>query len=490
MKTGTTTGKALVGGRWHTAAETFAVTNPATGETVAEVADCGPDVTAEAVDAAASALPGWRAMPAHERAAIMRRAAALLAERAPEIGATLTAEQGKPLGEAVGEVVAGADHLLWSAEETRRVYGETIPSTSADTRIMVLPEPVGVVAGITPWNFPVSMVTRKLGPALAAGCTVVLKPSELTPMSAIAVAACLADAGFPPGVFNLVTTTRPQEFSEVVMADPRVRKISFTGSTAVGKNLIRQSADDVKRLSVELGGHAPVLVFPDADVAAAAAGVARAKFMNAGQACTSPNRIYVHESVAEEFTAELARLADAIVVGDGSAADVTMGPLINERAVAKVRRHVEDALALGARQVTAREPGGEAGGGPGGRFHPPTVLAGVTDDMLVCQEETFGPLAPVLTFGGDTRDAEDDVVARANTTPYGLAAYVWTRDLARVVRVSEALRFGILSINGAPLAPPQGPFGGVKGSGYGREGGHHGVEDFVEHKYVSVGLGR
>ncbi|MGI5158938.1 NAD-dependent succinate-semialdehyde dehydrogenase [Microbispora sp. CA-102843] len=479
------TGRALVGGRWHTAAETFAVTNPATGETVAEAAECGPEVLAEAVDAAAAAAQGWRAMPAHERAGIMRRAAALLAERAPEIGAVLTAEQGKPLGEAVGEVVAGADHLLWSAEETRRLYGETIPSTSTDTRIMVLPEPVGVVAGITPWNFPVSMVTRKLGPALAAGCTVVLKPSELTPMSAVAVAECLADAGFPPGVFNLVTTTRPQEFTDVVMADPRVRKISFTGSTAVGRHLIRQSADDVKRLSVELGGHAPVLVFPDADVAAAAAGVARAKFMNAGQACTSPNRIYVHESVAEEFTAELARIADAIVVGDGAADGVTMGPLIDERAVAKVRRHVEDALAGGARRVTAREPGE-----PGGCFHPPTVLVGVTDDMLVCREETFGPLAPVLTFSGDTGDAEDAVVARANATPYGLAAYVWTRELARVVRVAEALRFGILSINGAPLAPPQGPFGGVKGSGYGREGGHHGVEDFVEWKYVSLGLGR
>ncbi|MFF4775990.1 NAD-dependent succinate-semialdehyde dehydrogenase [Microtetraspora fusca] len=479
------TGRALVAGRWHAAEETFPVVNPATGETVARVAECGPEVVAEAVDAAAAALPAWRAMPAHERAAIMRRAAALLAERAPEIGATLTAEQGKPLSEAVGEVVAGADHLLWSAEETRRVYGETIPSTSADTRIMVLPEPVGVVAGITPWNFPVSMVTRKLGPALAAGCTVVLKPSELTPMSAVAVAECLADAGFPAGVFNLVTTTRPQAFADVVMTDPRVRKISFTGSTAVGRRLIRQSADDVKRLSVELGGHAPVLVFPDADVAAAAAGVARAKFMNAGQACTSPNRIYVHESLAEEFTAELTRLADAIVVGDGAADGVTMGPLIDERAVAKVRRHVEDALAGGARRVTAREPGER-----GGRFHPPVVLADVRDDMLVCREETFGPLAPVLTFSGDTRDAEDAVVARANATPYGLAAYVWTRDLARVVRVGEALRFGILSINGAPLAPPQGPFGGVKGSGYGREGGHHGVEDFVERKYVSLGLGR
>ncbi|MEU7990414.1 NAD-dependent succinate-semialdehyde dehydrogenase [Streptosporangium canum] len=474
-------GQALVGGRWRDAAARFPVTDPATGETIAEVADCDGRLTAEAVDAAAAALPAWRAMPAHERAAIMRRAAELLAGRAGAIGAVMTAEQGKPLAEATGEVVAGADHLLWAAEETRRVYGETIPSTSTDTRIWLLPEPVGVVAAITPWNFPVSMITRKLGPALAAGCTVVLKPSELTPLSAIAVAECLTEAGFPPGVFNLVTTARPQEFAEAIMADPRVRKISFTGSTAVGKNLIRQSADDVKRLSVELGGHAPVLVFPDADVAAAAAGVARSKFMNAGQACTSPNRIYVHESVAAEFTDELVKLAEAITVGNGADPGVTMGPLIDDRALAKVRRHIEDALAHGARLATTRREGP-------GRLHPPTVLTGVTDEMLLCREETFGPVAPVLTFGDG--ESTGEVVARANATPYGLAAYLWTRDLARVVRVCEDLQFGIVSVNGAPLAPPQGPFGGVKGSGYGREGGHHGVEDFVEYKYVSVGLGR
>ncbi|GII64786.1 NAD-dependent succinate-semialdehyde dehydrogenase [Sphaerisporangium krabiense] len=487
------TGRALVGGQWRETAERFAVTDPATGETVAEVAECGADLAVEAVDAASAALPGWRAMPAHERAAIMRQAAALLAARAQEIGAIMTAEQGKPLAEAAGEVVAGADHLLWAAEETRRVYGETIPSTGADTRMWLLPEPVGVVAGITPWNFPVSMITRKLGPALAAGCTVVLKPSELTPMSAIAVAECLTEAGFPPGVFNLVTTTRPEEFAGAVMADSRVRKVSFTGSTAVGRELIRRSADDVKRLSVELGGHAPVLVFPDADVAAAAAGVARSKFMNAGQACTSPNRIYVHESVAAEFVDELVKLAEAVAVGNGAEPGVTMGPLIDDRAVAKVGRHVEDALARGARLATTRREGP-------GRFVPPMVLTGVTDDMLVCREETFGPVAPVLTFGADpgdeaggegVRDADvAGALARANATPYGLAAYVWTRDLARTMRVCEELQFGIVSVNGAPLAPPQGPFGGIKGSGYGREGGHHGVEDFVEYKYVSVGLGR
>lgn len=478
------TGQALVAGRWRDAERRFAVTDPATGETIAEVADCEGKLTTEAVDAAAAALPGWRAMPAHERAVIMRRAAGLLTGRAEAIGAVMTAEQGKPLAEATGEVVAGADHLLWSAEETRRVYGETIPSTSTDTRIWLLPEPVGVVAAITPWNFPVSMITRKLGPALAAGCTVILKPSELTPLSAIAVAECLTEAGLPPGVFNLVTTARPQEFAEVIMADSRVRKVSFTGSTAVGRQLIRQSADDVKRLSVELGGHAPVLVFPDADVTAAAAGVARAKFMNAGQACTSPNRIYVHESVAAEFTGELIRLAEAITVGNGMDPGVTMGPLIDDRALAKVRRHVEDALTHGARLATSRP---EAIG----RLYPPTVLTGVTDEMLVCRQETFGPLAPILTFGaGEDADMDADVVARANATPYGLAAYLWTRDLGRVVRVSEELQFGIVSVNGAPLAPPQGPFGGVKGSGYGREGGRHGVEDFVEYKYVNVGLGR
>lgn len=495
-----TSTQALIGGVWTDAEDgrTFEVTDPADGSPVTRVADCGSARTRSAVDAAAAALPGWRAMPAHERAKVMRSAAALLAERAEEIGALMTREQGKPLQEAAGEVTGAADHLLWAAEETRRLYGQTVPATTEDARIWLLPEPVGVVAAITPWNFPVSMITRKLGPALAAGCTVLLKPSELTPLSAAAVAEVLMAAGLPAGVFNLVPTARPELFAATVMSDSRVRKVSFTGSTAVGKRLIKESAEDVKRLSVELGGHAPVLVFPDADIPAAAASIARSKFMNGGQACTSPNRIFVHRRVAEEFLTELTRQAEAVRVGPGSVEGVTMGPLINDSARAKVERHVEDALALGARAVTGggRPEGDECAGGS---FYLPTVLAGVTEEMLVCREETFGPLAPVLLFGsadgqdGTDRgaDAQDtaEVVARANATPYGLVAYVWTRDLGRTLRVVEELSFGMVTVNGAPLAPPQAPFGGVKGSGYGREGGHHGVESFLDYKYLSVGLG-
>ncbi|MDF5755603.1 NAD-dependent succinate-semialdehyde dehydrogenase [Spongiactinospora sp. TRM90649] len=470
--------KALIGGEWVTSGETFTVTDPATLEPLAEVTDCGRDLVARALDAAAEALPRWRDTPAAERADLMRAAAGALRDRAEAIGAIMTAEQGKPLAEAVGEVRSGADHLLWAAEETRRLYGETVPGLTEGHRIWLLPEPVGVVAGITPWNFPVSMITRKLGPALAAGCTVVLKPAEPTPLSAVATAEAFTAAGLPPGVFNLVPTSRPAEFAAEVMADPRVGKISFTGSTAVGRNLIRQSADDVKRLSLELGGHAPVLVYPDADVPAAAAAVARGKFLNAGQACTSPNRIFVHRDVVDEFTAALAGHAEAITVGAGAEPGVTMGPLIGDAALAKVERHVEDALARGAKAVTGgrRLPGR-------GAFYPPTVLSGVTGDMLICREETFGPVAPVLTFGDG-----DDVVARANDTPYGLVAYLWTGGLNRALRVTEALRFGMVTVNGGPVAPPQGPFGGVKNSGYGREGGHHGVADYLEYKYVSVGL--
>ncbi|MEO3799498.1 NAD-dependent succinate-semialdehyde dehydrogenase [Nonomuraea sp. B1E8] len=476
METADTRRGALIGGSWHAAPDgrTFTVHDPATGAAIAEVADCGPELAGRAVDAAAAALPLWRALPAHERALLMRRAADELAGRAEAIGATMTAEQGKPLAEAVAEVRSGADHLLWAAEEARRVYGQTVPGAAEGNRIWLMPEPVGVVAGITPWNFPVSMITRKLGPALAAGCTVVLKPAELTPLSAIAAAEAFAAAGLPPGVFNVVPTSEPARFAEVVMADRRVRKVSFTGSTEVGKELIRQSADDVKRMSVELGGHAPVLVFPDADPVAAATAVARSKFLNAGQACTSPNRIFVHRRVAAEFTAALVGHAEAVTPG------VDMGPLIDAAALAKVTRHVDDALAGGARALTGGRPLDRPG-----TFYPPTVLAGVTDDMLVCREETFGPVAPVIEF----EDVEG-VVARANATPYGLTAYVWTSDLTRTVRVAEELRFGMVTVNGGPLAPPQAPFGGVKNSGYGREGGSLGVSDYLDYKYLSVGLGR
>ncbi|MFC8847955.1 MULTISPECIES: NAD-dependent succinate-semialdehyde dehydrogenase [unclassified Micromonospora] len=477
-------GRAYIDGAWCEPAggAVFEVREPATGAVLGTVVDAGATEAQAAVEAAGRALAGWRALPAHLRAEKLRAVGAVLSRRADEIARTMTREQGKPLAEARAEVLSGAEHLLWSAEETRRLYGETVPSTSASSRIWLLPEPVGVVAAITPWNFPLSMVTRKLGPALAAGCPVVLKPSELTPFSALAVAGACAEAGLPPGVVNVVPTTRPAEVAEVFMAAPEVRKVSFTGSTRVGKLLIAASAPDVKRMSVELGGHAPVLVFADADLAKAAAGVARAKFYNAGQACTSPNRIFVHSSVAEEFGRLLAARTAALPVGDGLADGTRIGPLINSSAVDKVSAHVADALGRGARVLTGGDRPTD-GSYAGGSFHAPTVLAGVTDEMLVSTEETFGPVAPLLTF-----ESDEEVVARANATPYGLASYLWSRDLSRVMRTAEALRFGMVSVNGGNFAAPQGPFGGVKGSGYGREGGHHGVEHYLDYKYLSVEL--
>ncbi|MBO4207479.1 NAD-dependent succinate-semialdehyde dehydrogenase [Micromonospora echinofusca] len=477
-------GLAYIDGAWCAPAggAVFEVREPATGGLLGTVVDCGPAEASAAVDAAARALPGWRALPAHLRADRLRAVAAALTRRADEIAEMMTREQGKPLAEARAEVLSGADHMLWSAEETRRLYGETVPASTPSSRIWLLPEPVGVVAAITPWNFPLSMVTRKIGPALAAGCTVVLKPSELTPYSALAVAQACAEADLPAGVVNIVPTTRPAELTGVLMAAPEVRKVSFTGSTRVGRLLIAASAADVKRMSVELGGHAPVLVFADADLEKAAAGVARAKFYNAGQACTSPNRIFVHASVAGEFTRLLAARAAELPVGNGLAARTRIGPLINEAAVTKVATHVADAVDRGARVLTGGDrPDGD--GYTGGTFHTPTVLAGVTDEMLVSTDETFGPVAPVLTF-----DSDDEALARANDTSYGLASYLWSRDLSRVIRSAEALRFGMVSVNGGTFAPPQGPFGGVKGSGYGREGGHHGVEHYLDYKYLAVEL--
>ncbi|WP_405094503.1 NAD-dependent succinate-semialdehyde dehydrogenase [Micromonospora sp. NBC_01412] len=477
-------GRAYIDGTWCGPADggLFEVRDPATGTVFGTVADAGPAEARAAVDAAARALPGWRGLPAPQRADKLRAVAAVLTRRADEIARTMTREQGKPLAEARAEVLSGAEHMLWAAEETRRLYGETVPASSTGSRIWLLPEPVGVVAAITPWNFPLSMVTRKVGPALAAGCTVVLKPSELTPFSALAFAEACAEAELPAGVVNIVPTTRPAELTEVFMSAPQVRKVSFTGSTRVGKLLIKASADDVKRMSVELGGHAPVLVFPDADLAKAAAGVARAKFYNAGQACTSPNRIYVHASVVEEFTELLAARTAELPVGNGLADGTRIGPLINVAAVDKVTAHVTDALDRGAKLRTGGDrPAG--GAYADGSFHTPTVLAGVTDEMVVSRDETFGPLAPVLTF-----ESDEEVLARANATSYGLAAYLWSRDLGRVIRTAEELQFGMVSVNGGTFAPPQGPFGGVKGSGYGREGGHHGVEHYLDYKYLAVEL--
>jgi succinate-semialdehyde dehydrogenase/glutarate-semialdehyde dehydrogenase len=430
------------------------------------------------VEAAAAAQPAWAATPAPQRAALLRRVAALMLERQERLATIMTLEQGKPLAESRGEIAYAASFLSWFAGEAERIYGQTIPATAAGKRILVLRQPVGVVALITPWNFPAAMLTRKLGPALAAGCTAICKPAEQTPLSAIELGRLFVEAGAPPGVVNIVTCQDPVPFSEAIFADERVRKVSFTGSTEVGKILIRSSAATVKRLSLELGGNAPFLVFDDADLDAAIAGAMASKFRNAGQTCVCANRIFVqrgiYERFAERFTAEVARLR----VGNGMAEGVSVGPLIDDAAVEKVGRHVREARAGGASLL--------AGGGPaelGGRFWAPTVLGGVDAGMLVAREETFGPVAPLIPF-----ESEAEALRLANDTSYGLAAYFYTRDVSRVFRVAEGLEYGIVGANDGMPSTAQAPFGGVKQSGLGREGGPQGIDEYLEVKYVSLGL--
>lgn len=473
-----------IGGRWVDAAggERFTVTNPATGAAIATVPDAGPGDAEQAIAAAAEAFPAWAGLTALERSRFLRRVYDLIVAQADRLAAILTEEQGKPLAEARAEVLNGAEYVNWYAEEARRVYGEIIPPSFAEQRIWVLRQPVGVAAAITPWNFPSSMVTRKAAPALAAGCTIVLKPAEQTPLSALALAEIFAEAGLPPGVFNIVTTADPVPVGEQLLHDPRVRKISFTGSTAVGKYLMQQSAAQLKRVSLELGGHAPLIVFADADLDLAVQAAVTSKFRNAGQTCICANRIFVQEAVAAEFTERFSAAVQKLRLGPGDAAGVDVGPLIDEAAYAKVAEHVDDAAAKGARIVT----GGRRATGAafdGGWFFEPTVLDRVTDDMLIVHEETFGPVAPVMPF-----QTEDEVIARANATDYGLAAYIFTRSLGRTVRVGERLQYGMVGVNDVLLAHPQAPFGGIKHSGQGREGGRHGLDDFLEYKYMSVRL--
>ncbi len=463
-----------------TAAKTFAVHNPATLEHLADVADATAEDAREAIEIAAHAMPAWTAVPAIERARVLRRAEALMLERADALGRTLTLEGGKPLAEARGEIAYAASFFGWFAGEAERVYGRTIPASQASKRLMVIRQPVGVVGAITPWNFPAAMVTRKVGPAIAAGCSVVLKPAEQTPLTAIAIAEILAEAGLPPGVLTVVTTSDPAAVGNELLKSSLVRKITFTGSTEVGKYLMREAAASVKRVSLELGGHAPFIVFADADIEAAAKGAITSKFRNAGQTCVCANRIYVHASVAKAFTDAFVPLVAALKVGNGVDAGVQIGPLIDQAGVNKVEAHVRDATSHGAR---VRVGGHRPAERDHGYFFEPTVLTDVRDDMLVMREETFGPVAPIATF-----ESEDEVIERANRGPFGLAGYFYTRDLSRAWRVAERLDYGIVGINDPLPSTAQAPFGGYKESGLGREGGSEGMEAFLETKYVSMGL--
>jgi succinate-semialdehyde dehydrogenase/glutarate-semialdehyde dehydrogenase len=473
----------FIDGRWQPTdtGDRFEVTDPATGQLVGIAADAGSVDVHAALDAAFAARGGWAATAAGERARILRAAAAGLREQGEDLAGLMTAEQGKPLAESRGEVDYAASFFDWFAGEAERIYGHTVPAKSALHRILVQPQPVGVTAAVTPWNFPAAMLSRKLGPALASGCTSIVKPAEQTPLTAAAVVRALADAGLPNGVVNLLTTSRPAEVVEALFADPRLRMLSFTGSTEVGKRLIALSARHVVRLGLELGGHAPYVVFEDADLDAAVAGVMASKFRNAGQTCVCANRVFVHRTVLEEFVRRVTAASRALAVGPGIREGVQIGALIDDAGVRKVERHVSDALDHGAQ---LRCGGGRPRGADfdRGHFFEPTVLDGVTSEMLITREETFGPVLGVQEF-----DSEREVVELANASPYGLAAYLHTRDLGRVWRVSEALEYGIVGVNEGLISAANVPFGGIKESGYGREGGFLGIEEYLEHKYVLVG---
>ncbi|HHK75282.1 MAG TPA: NAD-dependent succinate-semialdehyde dehydrogenase [Rhizobiales bacterium] len=452
------------------------VTNPATGEVIASVPRLGRPETANAISAARDAFPAWAARTAKERSAILRRWFDLQIKHADDLAAIMTAEQGKPLPEARGEVVYGASFVEFFAEEAKRVYGETIPAPMNDRRLLVIRQPAGVVAAITPWNFPNAMITRKAAPALAAGCTFVCKPASETPLSALALAALAEEAGMPPGVFNIITG-EARAIGETMTSSPDVRVITFTGSTPIGKLLMKQSADTVKKVSLELGGNAPFIVFDDADLDAAVTGALASKYRNAGQTCVCANRILVQDGVYDAFAEKFGKAVRELKVGIGTQEGVTQGPLINEAALEKVEEHVSDALARGARVIT-----GGRRHELGGMFYEPTILCDVTTDMLVTREETFGPLAPLYRF---TEEAQ--AIAMANDTPFGLAAYFYSRDIGRVWRVAEALEYGIIGINEGIISTEVAPFGGVKESGLGREGSQHGMEEFLEMKYMVMG---
>jgi len=469
--------QAYIDGRWLDGTQTFAVTNPATGACIAQVPDLGAADTQAAIDAAEKALPAWRALPAKQRSNLLRRWYELILAHADGLAALMTAEQGKPLAEAKGEVGYGASFVEWFAEEAKRVYGDTIPAPSGDKRLLTIKQPIGVVAAITPWNFPVAMITRKVAPALAAGCTVVLKPSDETPLCALALTALAEQAGLPAGVLNVITSRQAAAVGQVLTDSPVVRKLTFTGSTGVGKRLMAQCAGTVKKLSLELGGNAPFMVFDDADLDLAIQGILLAKFRNAGQTCICANRLLVQEGILPEFTRRLGEAMARFTVADGASGNSQIGPLINAAAVSKVQSLVDDALAAGA-QCQFRHPQVP----DSGHFSAPLLLTGVTPQMRIAKEEIFGPVASILAF----KD-EAEAIALANDTQSGLAAYLYTRDLGRLFRVAEALEYGMVGINDSAISNEVGPFGGVKESGLGREGSKYGIDEFLEVKYLCLG---
>ncbi|MCW1413233.1 NAD-dependent succinate-semialdehyde dehydrogenase [Rhizobium sp. 1AS11] len=459
------------------ATKTFDVLNPATGELLASLPDMGAAETRTAIDAAHAAQPAWAARPAKERSAILRKWFDLMVANADELAAILTAEMGKPFPEARGEILYAAAYIEWYAEEAKRIYGETIPAPSDDKRMIVIRQPVGVVGTITPWNFPAAMITRKIAPALAVGCTVVSKPAEQTPLTAIALAVLAEQAGIPAGVFNVIVGVDGPAIGRELCGNEKVRKISFTGSTEVGRILMRQCADQIKKVSLELGGNAPFIVFDDADLDAAVEGAIASKYRNAGQTCVCANRLYVQSNVYDAFAAKLAAKVAEMWVGDGFKPGVVIGPLIDAQGLAKVEDHVSDALAKGAKVLT----GGKRIDGAG-TFFTPTVLTGVARGMKVAREETFGPVAPLFRF-----DTVEDVINQANDTEFGLAAYFYAGDLKKVWRVAEALEYGMIGINTGLMSSETAPFGGIKQSGLGREGSRHGADDYLEMKYLCIG---
>lgn len=470
-----------IDGKWVQAqnGEVFSVINPANGESLATVPDMGADDTVLAIQAAEAAWPEWRARTAKERAGILRRWFDLVMHHQEDLARLMTAEQGKPLAEARGEVGYGASFIEWFAEEAKRAYGDVIPGHGRDKRIIVIKQPIGVVAAITPWNFPLAMITRKVAPALAAGCPVVVKPAEDTPLSALALAVLAEEAGVPPGIFNIITCSKAHApaVGEELTTNPVVRKVSFTGSTPVGKLLMRQASGTVKKVSLELGGNAPFIVFDDADLDAAVAGLMASKYRNTGQTCVCANRIYVQSGIHDAFVEKLKTAVSTLVVGAGLEGETQQGPLINQAALDKVKRHIADATAKGAKVVL--------GGGThalGGTFFEPTILTGATQDMLVASEETFGPVAPLFQF-----ETEEQAIAMANNTKFGLAAYFYSNDIRRIWHVAEALETGMIGINDGIISTEAAPFGGVKESGLGREGSRYGLDEFMELKYLCLG---